>query len=137
MRADARQARAHANRAGRAKRHEMPSRRIGDAYFAGASGVTYKFAVFEPEADIPPVGGVFVVSGVARDRRRSDERRVWLIGRSDDLARTAGQLARHTRLEGVGRRHICIRVEDRNRRARTRIAKDLAEAHRPPIRPGD
>jgi hypothetical protein len=114
----------------------MSSERVGRTYFQGASGTSYEFSVYEPDADIPSAGGVFVVSGVSPGMTPTDERRIWLIGRSPDISRTADQVARHARLEGVERRQICIRVEERNRRARDRIAKDLAAAYRPSVRMG-
>lgn len=114
----------------------MSSERMGHAYFRGASGATYKFAVYEPGGDIPSVGGVFLVSGISRDRAQPNNRRIWLIGRSPDMSRTANQMARHARLEDVERRLICIHVEDDSWQTRNRIAKDLAAAYRPHIRIG-
>ena len=40
----------------------MATKRIGNAFFEGASGTTYKFAAFEPDSDRPPVGGVVLVA---------------------------------------------------------------------------
>lgn len=111
----------------------MPNEQVGQTNFHGASGTSYEFSIYKPDADIPSVGGVFVVSGISRDASESDERRIWLVGRSRDMSRTANQVARHARLDGVEHQLICIHVEDQDRQTRDRIARDLAAAYRPEI----
>jgi hypothetical protein len=95
----------------------------------GASGVTYEFEVFDPDARVPAAGGVFVVS--SRDRPADDGRQVWLVGRATNLSRTLDQVKRHARLARRATRwRYCIRIEQHDPDRRSAIAKDLAAAYR-------
>ena len=98
----------------------------------GASGLKYEFEVFDPEDSVPPVGGVFVVSGRDAERTNGPGDAVWLVGRAANLSRTLSLVKRHARVLRTARPwRYCVRVERDDRAARSRIAKDLAARYRP------
>jgi hypothetical protein len=104
---------------------------LDSVLLTGASGLTYEFKIFDPNAPVPPVGGVFVVSGRESGQPGARAEAVWLVGRTPDLSSTLAQVKRHARVtRSDGRWRYCVRFEGSSRAARSRIAKDLAAGFR-------
>jgi hypothetical protein len=111
---------------------------IDTMLLTGASGLTYEFKVFDPDAKVPATAGVFVVSSRDSDREADAGRPVWLVGCTPNLARTLDQVKRHARLaRSATRWRYCIHIEHDQPSRHGAIAKDLAAFYRFRRPPGE